>query len=146
MGNNSDFSMTEEGGPHMSPPAASWLKQKETRDQRWAQTQPMVGWSCFPSQGKLTEAAQSLRTCCGSESGEAFQRCLCPLCAGDTGRKKWNAGTERADCMEHRQHSAGPHSLYSEKERERESMSTIQTASSVTRKPTQRKLGQCVAC
>lgn len=127
----------------MSPAAASWLKREETRDQKGAQTQPVGGWSCFPSQGKLTDAAQSLRTCCGSESGEAFQRCLCPLCAGDTGRKKWNAGTDRARNTDNTQLVPTASIL---RRRERESASTIQTDSSVTRKPTQRKLGQRVAC
>ena len=37
-----------------------------------------------------------------------------------SGRRKRNAGTDRADCAEHKQHSADPHSPYSERDRERE--------------------------
>ena len=40
-----------------------------------------------------------------------------------SGRRKRNAGTVREDCAKHKQHSADPHGLYSERERNRDSTS-----------------------
>lgn len=113
----SGLSMSEKGGPLKSSAAGPLVAMRG--DQRPKRGMPESGRSCIPSQGKpaSSPALQSLCTCCGSEEGGEFQRCLCPFRAGDTSRRKRNAGTDQADCAEHGRHSPGPRGLYSEKER-----------------------------
>ena len=112
----SGLGRSEEGGSLKS--SAVELLVVVRGDQRPERGTPRSSQSCLPSQGKPASSTdlQSLCTCRGSEEGGEFRRCLCPFRAGDTGRGKRNAGTDRADCMEHRQHSAGPQGLCSEKE------------------------------
>lgn len=105
------------------PDPGKWKPEiREGHAEEQGHTQPLGwgGWSWFSSQSK-SKVEQTSRACTpavGLSKG-SIPKMPQSLCAGIAGRRKWNAGTDRAD-TEHRQHSTGPHSFYSEREWARE--------------------------
>lgn len=105
----------------------------------------MGGWSCFPPKASSLRQHGALAPAVGLSQGKHSRDAYVPCVLGtQAGRNGMQERTEQTARNTDNTQLVPTASIL--RKREREITSTIQTDFSVTRKPTQRKLGQCVAC